>query len=105
MAARPKKMSSSKDGVFAKINGRTTGNTGDKGKGRFRAKVHRVFPPDLPRVPRAPGGLTPVRTPERESLMKRLLRKTILILTPLFGLVGDAMAQSSYSVASPDKRI
>src|SRR5262249_37272674 len=37
--------------------------------------------------------------------MKRLVKKTILILVPLFWLVGGAMAQPSYSVASPDKRI
>jgi len=37
--------------------------------------------------------------------MNRLLKRTILTLAPLCWLAGDTMAQSSYSVASPDKRI
>src|SRR5262245_30560585 len=37
--------------------------------------------------------------------MNHLLKKTILTLTPLLWLAGDTMAQSSYDVSSPDKRI
>jgi len=37
--------------------------------------------------------------------MNHLLKKTILTLAPLLWLAGDAMAQSSYGVSSPDKRI
>src|SRR5262252_4120362 len=81
------------------------GVAGDTGKGLPGTIVHRVFPSDLPRAPRDPRDLIPVRIRERESLMNHLLKKTILILAPLFWLVGDTMAQSSFSVSSPDKRI
>ncbi|HEY7179961.1 MAG TPA: glycoside hydrolase family 97 N-terminal domain-containing protein, partial [Blastocatellia bacterium] len=37
--------------------------------------------------------------------MNRLLKKAMLALAPLMWLAGDAMAQSSYSLSSPDKRI
>ncbi|HEU0176321.1 MAG TPA: glycoside hydrolase family 97 protein [Blastocatellia bacterium] len=37
--------------------------------------------------------------------MNRLFKKTMLTLAPLLWLAGDALAQSSYSVSSPDKRI
>src|SRR5262249_56714341 len=37
--------------------------------------------------------------------MNHLLKKTILTLGPLLWLAGDAIAQSSYAVSSPDKRI
>jgi len=37
--------------------------------------------------------------------MNHLLKKSILTLAPLLWLAGDAMAQSSYDVSSPDKRV
>ena len=37
--------------------------------------------------------------------MNHMLKKTILTLAPLLWLAGGAMAQSSYGVSSPDKRI
>ena len=37
--------------------------------------------------------------------MNHLLKKTILTLAPLLWMAGNAMAQSSYDVSSPDKRI
>src|SRR5262244_4328512 len=37
--------------------------------------------------------------------MNHLLKKTILTLGPLLWLAGNALAQSSYAVSSPDKRI
>ena len=37
--------------------------------------------------------------------MNHMLKKTILTLAPLLWLAGGALAQSSYGVSSPDKRI